>query len=278
MNPTITTYQEFQQGQEHFKASVRKKMREMAILAMSLRKNIQKDNCIDFPYYHHVFDDEKLDFERQLKYLKNYGEFISMDAACKLIGEGEKIDGRYFCLTFDDGFYNCYSGMMDITASLNIPCMIYLPTDWIGLNPDNQGDWEKMKTFYPNKIHPMAFLNWTQCKEMMNYQISFGSHTCSHANLAQIDAAAIRQELEQSKKIIEEKLETPCLHFACPWGQQGTNFDPQITTPIAKDLGYLSFATTHRGEMRAKDDLFMVKRDHILAEWGNYQLAYFLGK
>ena len=43
-------------------------------------------------------------FERQIRYLKNFGEFIELNDATNLLNSGEEIKGRYFCLTFDDGY------------------------------------------------------------------------------------------------------------------------------------------------------------------------------
>ena len=42
-------------------------------------------------------------FIRQLKDMKNFGEFISMDAAVELLTSKDPLEGRYFCLSFDDG-------------------------------------------------------------------------------------------------------------------------------------------------------------------------------
>jgi hypothetical protein len=45
---------------------------------------------------------------------------------------------------------------------------------------------------------------------------------------------------------------------------------------IAKDIGYLSFLTARRGPMYQGDTTYLIKRDHTLAKWDNYQLRYFL--
>jgi hypothetical protein len=53
------------------------------------------------------------------------------------------------------------------------------------------------------------------------------------------------------------------------------DFDPAVTTPIAQRSGYHSFATTNRGKMQRGDDLYMLRRDHVSANWENFQLKYF---
>ena len=271
----IKTYKDFTLNESYIEKS-RKLIRSGILWGKSLNKDISKSsNWIRFPYYHHVFDDEKRDFERQLIYLKRYGDFISIEMACQLINSNEKIDGRFFCLSFDDGFYSCYSNMMDITTHLNITVVIYLPTNCIGLDINKEDDFEKIKKFNPNNTKLLPFLSWDNCKEMLLNNISFGSHTLNHANLSKLSKEEIETELWQSKMVIEQKLQVSCDHFACPWGRKDIDFFPDITTEIAKKVGYTSFATTNRGKMVNGENLYLLKRDHVLAQWGNFQLKYF---
>lgn len=274
----ITTYKDYAL-KPTLSQQLRGELRKNTIHGLSLLKDIKKtNNWIRLPYYHHVFDDEKKGFERQMKYLKNFGEFISMDDVCAMVRSGQLIDGRYFCVSFDDGYRCCYSNMMEVTAELDIPVIIYLPTDYIGLSENNPADVVKIKQNYPENPHLELFLNWDHCREMIKHKVSFGSHTCSHVNLIKLTEVEIEDELKRSKQIIEKELQQACVHFACPWGQVNVNFNPAITQPIAEKTGYQSFATTHRGKMISGSDLFQVKRDHLLAQWENYQLKYFFSK
>jgi peptidoglycan/xylan/chitin deacetylase (PgdA/CDA1 family) len=274
----IKTYKDFN-DEEGFNTKIRNFARKITIAAFSLRYNISNtDNWIKLPYYHHVFDDEKRNFERQLKYFKNFGEFISIDQVCELVNGHEPINGRYFCISFDDGYYNCYSNMMGITADLNIPVIIYLPTDSIGLDLNDPQDIEKIRKNLPENPKLLSFLNWENCREMLSHKISFGSHTCSHANLSKLNIFEIEDELRRSKQIIEEKLSITCEHFACPWGRVNIDFDPEVTTAIAKKTGYKTFATTNRGKTQKEDNLYLLKRDHVHANWENFQLKFFFGK
>ena len=36
------------------------------------------NNCIQFPFYHYVFDDQRKNFEDQIRYMKKFGDFISL--------------------------------------------------------------------------------------------------------------------------------------------------------------------------------------------------------
>ncbi len=271
----ITTYAEFT-ASEGMGIRARTLLRNLVIRATSGGKQIDaSSNWVRFPYYHHVFDDERKGFERQLKFLRNFGDFISMDQASDLISGDHPIEGRYFCVSFDDGFANCYTNMVEITARLQVPVIIYLPVNWIGLHPEAEADREKISRFYPEQARLVPFLNWEQCREMLLQKVTFGSHSLSHAHLIKLSAAEIENELMESKRIIEAELLVNCDHFACPWGRRDVDFDPAINKPIAQRTGYRSFATTNRGKMQHGDDLYLLRRDHVLANWENYQLQYF---
>ena len=187
------------------------------------------------------------------------------------------MNGKYFCVSFDDGYQCLYDNMMPISAALDIPVIIYLPTDYIGLKPEKEADLKMIKDNLPQNPKLLSFLDWEGCNNMTAHKISFGSHTKSHTNLWDLDALRLREELHSSKKIIEDRLQKECLDFACPWGIIGKNFNPAITAPVAKELGYRSFASTNRGRNNSASDLFQIKRDHLLANWSNGQLKYFFG-
>jgi peptidoglycan/xylan/chitin deacetylase (PgdA/CDA1 family) len=273
----VKTYTDFIYGQSP-KLKLRGYFRDLYLLAKSQTMTFDRPgNWISFPYYHHVFDDEKSGFEKQLRYLKNFGDFISITEAVLLLSGINKMNGKYFCVSFDDGYQCLYNNMVPISAALDIPVIIYLPTDYIGLKPENEADFKMIKDNLPGNPKLLSFLDWEQCKEMTEHQITFGSHTKSHTNLWDLDERKLWEELVDSKRRIEEKLQIDCLDFACPWGVIDKNFAPAVTTPVAKKVGYRSFASTNRGRNFSELDLFQIKRDHLLANWPNAQLKYFFG-
>lgn len=274
----IHTYSEFSRNIS-LKSKLRIRARDLAVAVQSIGSSINSTtNWIRMIYYHHVFDDERLDFERQLQYLKKFGEFISIDQVLDMVSGRTPIEGRYFCITFDDGFYNTYSNMMDITARLKIPVIIYLPTDYIDTDPseiDYKLVYDRMA---PGNTKLLRFLTWQQCREMLSNDITFGSHTTGHPLLSSLDRKGVKHELQESKRIIEKEVGAPCIHFACPRGRIGRDFNPEITRELAIESGYLSVVTTHRGIIQKGADPYLLNREHLLAGWRNYQSRFFFGK
>jgi peptidoglycan/xylan/chitin deacetylase (PgdA/CDA1 family) len=277
MKKLVTTHSDFQQFETRL-FRCKQYIRNAVIYPLSVNRKVDRqEHYLAFPYYHHVFNDEKKGFRRQLTYLKNFGDFITMDQAVEIINSTVPIKGRHFCVSFDDGFENCYTNMVEITDQLNVPVIIYLPTSFIGLDAANQIDYDKMKSFYPGMGRAVPFLNWKQCREMLQHQVSFGSHTVDHVNLAVLSEEEIAKELMESKQKIELELGISCKHFASPFGTPGKFFDPVTIGKVARSVGFISVASTKRGKMYNNTNAFLIQRDHLLANWGNYQLKYFFG-
>jgi len=251
--------------------------RDLALRALSLTRRIDRGGgWIRCPYYHHVFDDEQAGFARQLDYFARFGEFISLSDAVQLLESGDPINGCYFCITFDDGFRSCLSGATPILAERDIPALFYLVTGLMGqsLSPDDAIARDGFA--FAGRGTTLDFLSWNDCRDMERAGMSFGSHTASHARLAALTPEAADHELRESKQTVETEIGQACEHFCAPYGVAGNDYDPARDAPLARAAGYRSFATGARGAMRAGDDPLSLKRDHIVANWGNHQLRYFL--
>jgi peptidoglycan/xylan/chitin deacetylase (PgdA/CDA1 family) len=251
--------------------------RDFALRALSLSRRVDRENdWIRFPYYHHVFDDERAGFARQLDYYARFGEFVSLSDAVALLESGAAIDGRYFCITFDDGFKSCVTGAAPILAERGVPATFYLVTGLMGrsLTPDDEIARDVFA--FAGKATTLDFLTWDDCRGMTRAGMSFGSHTTTHARLAALAPAAAADELRFSRQEIESELGRDCTDFCAPYGIPETDFDRARDGELARDAGYRSFATGTRGPTRRGADPFLLNRDHVLANWGNHQLRYFM--
>jgi peptidoglycan/xylan/chitin deacetylase (PgdA/CDA1 family) len=255
---------------------IRTVLKDSIIFVLSLGRSIDHtSDWIRFPYYHHVFNDERRGFECQLDYLRNNGDFLSLDRVIELLERKEPIKGRFFCITFDDGLRSCYDNAFPILAERKIPAAFFIVTENTAAPSVVEGRFCKreassMPYFY-------EYLTWSECAEMLKAGMTIGSHTSSHVKLADLNANEVRRQLIESKKAIEEKLGTECKHFACPWGRPGKDFNNRDVN-IAKEVGYRSFLTTRRGKNQSGSSPFVLMRDHIHANWKNYQLRYFLSR
>ena len=256
---------------------IRNSLRSAVIAGLSIGRRIDlSNNWIRCPFYHHVFDDERRGFNSQLDYLRNFGEFITLDEAQAMLVGGDKIDGRYFCVTFDDGLKSCVEGALPILSEKSIPAAFYVVTDFVGRSfpPD---DPVARVTFGFNGVNTtLDFLSWEDCRGMIAAGMTIGSHTVSHARLSELSARGASIEMERSKTEIEKNTSQPCRHFCAPYGSPDRDFDLYRDGRLAMETGYSTFATGVRGPNCQGGSPFALRRDHMLAKWGWHQLKYFL--
>jgi peptidoglycan/xylan/chitin deacetylase (PgdA/CDA1 family) len=221
----------------------------------------ERDDWIFIACYHMIFDDVRKNFERQIAAMRNLGDIISLDDAVESLQNPAGVRGRFFCLTFDDGFKNFFDNALPILLDRRCPAAVFLSTDYVGLDLDR--DWDRAWHFYKrSKTYslPMEFMSWDDCRAAHREGVTVGSHTCSHVPLASITAEEAERELRDSKEKIETELGGECLHFCAPWGVPGDDFDLQTHPALARQIGYRSFISTEFGYNRAGDGLSYLRR------------------
>jgi len=212
-------------------------------IALSLRYNWWR-RSISFEYprifmYHSIdihygdkFDKWRVrpkEFEKQLTYLyRNGWKSYTMN---ELILE-QNLSSKSFVLTFDDGYADLYSNVMPLLKKFNFKATIYLLPN----HKDNSYEQD-------NTSHIVPLLSKEQILQMQDTNlIEFGAHTLNHVNLLNIDINEARNEIINSKKMVENITQKPCNSFAYPYGK----FDDNIVQ-IVKDAGYSNAVIVRRG-------------------------------
>lgn len=101
-------------------------------------------------------------------------------------------------------------------------------------------------------------LDWHDVKIMNQYGISFGSHTVTHQILSELSLQEAKEEIYNSKTIIEEHLGVPVRLFAYPNGTQ-EDFTT-LSKSILREAGYMCALTTIFGPNEYEQDLFELRR------------------
>jgi peptidoglycan/xylan/chitin deacetylase (PgdA/CDA1 family) len=121
-----------------------------------------------------------------------------------------------------------------------------------------------------NSPLPGYIMNWDQAKEMIHYDIKFGSHTHNHTILKGLPDDIIESELRCSKKIISEKLQIEVDSFCYPNarynGKEGV---------ILSNCGYLYGFCIKSRSLRHCTDNFYIPRFLISEKLTNVP-AYFI--
>ena len=178
-------------------------------------------------------------FFKQMSFLKRNGyQVITLDDLIEGIKAKKKFSHKTVVITFDDGYQDNYRNAFPFLKEYHFPAAIFLISDATGVSPN--------------------LLTWDQVKEMSQYDITFGSHTRRHVYLPEQSEAQLKNEIEGSKRIIEEHLGKPVYYFAYPSG----GFSEHIKSLVAM-AGYEAALTTNRGYDRYNIDLYELSRIRI---------------
>jgi peptidoglycan/xylan/chitin deacetylase (PgdA/CDA1 family) len=118
-----------------------------------------------------------------------------------------------------------------------------------------------------------AFLTWQQVETMARSQITFGSHSHTHAILAPLSDEEANFELSESRRLIEEHLGTECRLFSYPNGTEA-DFGPRDQNLLCK-LGYAAAVSQVDGFNDASTSLVALRRINIVR---NEDFSFFLAK
>ena len=142
------------------------------------------------------------------------------------------IHGRYFCVTFDDGYRDCLEEGEPVLSDLGIPATVYLPTAMI----DDARP-------YPWYSDPPSPLSWDEIEDATERGlVDFGAHTRTHPWVTSLDDDAAWDEIAGSKLDIERRLGCPVASFAYPAGMYG----PREARMVER-AGYAAAVTTDPG-------------------------------
>jgi peptidoglycan/xylan/chitin deacetylase (PgdA/CDA1 family) len=119
-------------------------------------------------------------------------------------------------------------------------------------------------------------LTWDQVRTMHRAGIDFGSHTMTHPVVSRLSCEEMKQELIESKAILEERLNVPVRHFAFPFGK--SDECGEVATSMLAKAGYHSAGTTEWGLNGPGDDPFQLRRVQIGELGSQARFAWQLAK
>lgn len=193
-------------------------------------------------------------FERQLHWLKRNG--WQTYTLSELIETGNNLPEKSVVLTFDDGFEDNFLNAFPLLKKYEFKATIYLVVD------RHDRDWSVNKKKHHNdgELRAETKLKDDQIREMVaSGLIEIGGHTVTHANFLKLSDNEKKQELEQSKNVLESSFGVDVKSFAYPFGlyQRGD-------IHLVSRSGYTSAVTTESGiDSFPFSDRYQLKRIKI---------------
>ncbi len=157
------------------------------------------------------------DFSHHIEYLASRGyQFVKFS-------ELASTQGRAAVIYFDDGFRDVFTNAKPILEQKNIPATLFVTTSYA----DGARD-------------PAVYASWDEITALgSGWEI--GSHSVSHRKLSKLSKEEVRQEMIESKKIIEEKTGRTVKVFSYPHGRASVD-----TEVIAHEVGYMMTTADER--------------------------------
>lgn len=207
-------------------------------------------------------------FNEHLKYLVRRFNPVSIKVFLRSLKLADpKLLPEYpLIITIDDGFRNNY-GLLPCLESFRVPVLLYLVAGIVGTRRafwfqiaraagedvellkrlPNHERLERLKRrcgWAPDREYPEASaLSWDEIRTMQKSGLfDFGAHTTTHPILPSCSQEEARQEMSESKRILEDKLQEPIIHFSYPNGDY-----TEREVEICKDLGFATGRSTALG-------------------------------
>jgi peptidoglycan/xylan/chitin deacetylase (PgdA/CDA1 family) len=96
--------------------------------------------------------------------------------------------------------------------------------------------------------------------------VTIGGHTMTHRNLAQASASAVRWEIAENRRFLQNVTGQPVEHFAYPFGHERACGEREAR--ICGEMGFRTAVTTRAGTLFAEhaDDLHSLPRLHLACD------------
>lgn len=168
----------------------------------------------DSPQYSPLYSTGISQFKQQIELLSKYFEFVSLD---EVVASKPDSKQRLASITFDDGFLSVKEQALRYLQSKRIPFSVFVNSMAIKHNRLFYGaSVPDINRTYDKKV----FLDESDVKELAAEGVVIGNHSSTHKDLAECDAASLKEEVLDNKVYIEDLTGAEVRHLALPFGKR----------------------------------------------------------
>ena len=241
-------------------------------VAWMWREAVQRRK-VTFLLFH---DMDAADAERNFGYLKQHYNIIGLNDYLDAVRSGKRLPDKAVVITFDDGHVSNYA-LLPTIKRMQIPVTIFLCSSivgthrhfWFRHSAEMKPQVEALKKFSNGqRLEAMRQYGFAQEQEYDDVQalskeqieemapwVNFQSHTCFHPILPQCDDTEVENEIEGSKRQLEEAFGLTVNALSYPNGDYSAR-----DISLAQAVGYECGITVDSGYNDMESDLFRLKR------------------
>lgn len=202
-------------------------------------------------------------FERQLAWLQRHGYhgIRLSDYWRNFYRDGTtSMPGKPVVLTFDDAYRDFCGNAHPILSKFGFPATVFVPTGHVG----QAAAWDS------EFGEPAPLMDWDEIVGLSKRGVDFGSHSCAHRKLNELDDERARREMVDSKAMLEARLGSPVTGFCYPY----TVTNGRLQT-LAGEAGYDYAVSGKHGALPPDGNAYDIRRIEIL---GSDSLEAFIAK
>jgi N-acetylglucosaminyl-diphospho-decaprenol L-rhamnosyltransferase len=171
--------------------------------------------------YHEIQTDFLFEFQRQMNTISRYAQVVPPDFEGPLPAQGANV-----AITFDDAFISVLENAVPELDAHSFPCAVFAPVGLLGTFPN----WRvrDVATTYREDI-----MTREQLLRLPASLVSIGSHSMTHKPLAELDSPAMRDEITESRVLLQGLIGRNVETIAFPYG----SFNDQVVD-LCRHSGY----------------------------------------
>jgi peptidoglycan/xylan/chitin deacetylase (PgdA/CDA1 family) len=190
---------------------------------------------------------------------KQYGT-ASLGEVVDVVRGARPLPPGKVALTFDDGYRDFLQDVAPVLEEYRFTATIFLVADRMG----ETNAWDARHGDPQRHL-----LSWREAAELASRGFEMGSHTRTHRPLPTLSDSELREEIEGSKKILEDRLSLEVAHFSYPHGL----FDDRCLDCL-RHAGYRSACADICGGNRAGVDPYLLRRSLITCHETQWSFAF----
>ncbi len=175
---------------------------------------------------------------------------LALPEALRLLSNSAPLPNPAFCLTFDDGYRSLYEHGLEILEDLDLTATVFVTVNFLDgrVKPPWHSANAALLREYSQNAAQFQPLDWGQLREMAGLKrLCVGSHSLNHFMTGSLPDAALRAEIHDSKKILEDRLGIQVPFFSYPYGVRRYGAYSERSEAVVREAGYQCSCTSEIG-------------------------------